>query len=64
MKTKNQKRKSTKNFTKEAEEAIEVVDEEIRESHVSMTTTEITKIDKNIDHCLEIYLKKQPTTSA
>lgn len=64
MKTKNQKRKSTKNFTKEAEEAIEVVDEEIRESHVSMITTEITKIDKNIDRCLEIYLKKQPTTSA
>ena len=42
----------------------EMVDEEIKGSHVSMITTEITKRGRSIDHYLEICLKEHPTISA
>jgi len=70
LKTKSQKRESTKEAVEATEMVMKyMVDEEIKESHVSMITTEIrttiiTMIDKSKNQCLEIYLKKHPTISA
>jgi hypothetical protein len=57
LKTKNQKRESTK-----AAAAAEMVDVEAEEA--SMTTTAITTTDKSTGLCLETYRKKQRTISA
>lgn len=68
MKTKNQKKESTKQIEEaEDNEEIEIMDAahvEIEERHVSMIMTVMSTIDNtNTGHCSEIFRPKNPTMS-